>query len=321
MVETREKSCKTYIEDLADGGLKTMMPLEKILFAGESEFQEVEILETWFGKTLVTDGKTQSALLDEATYHEALVHPAMLKARTCKNVFIGGGGELATAREVLRHKSVERLVMVDIDETVVRMCEEHLPEWGQGATKDPRMDLIFGDAHAWLMNTHETFDVIIMDISDPIEAGPGICLYTKEFYEHVVTKLNPGGIFVTQAGIAEAAVLQKYPETTCWGPIYKTLSNVFSCVIPYHSQVFSFGGHWGFVMAFNGSEKEKKEWKNPEEGKIDKLIEDRIIGGADSFSFYDGETHLNLMSLSKISRNALEKDVRVMTIDNPVFMY
>jgi spermidine synthase len=113
-------------------------------------------------------------------------------------VFIGGGGELGTAREVLRHKSVESVTMVDIDKVVVRgggewsitmrtlllvaltvaplqvdVCREHLPSWGDGAADDPRLHLHYDDAKAYLDRTTDTFDVIVMDIADPIEAGPG----------------------------------------------------------------------------------------------------------------------------------------------------
>ena len=96
-------------------------------------------MESYFGTTLVTDGKTQSAEHDEFVYHESLVHPSLfwsgiLSSRSSsgsdgkvagpKSVFIGGGGELATAREVLRHNTVERLVMVDIDPEVVEVCKK-----------------------------------------------------------------------------------------------------------------------------------------------------------------------------------------------------
>lgn len=239
----------------------------------------------------------------------------------CKKVFIGGGGELATAREVLRHKNVERLVMVDIDEVVVKMCEKYMPEWGQNATKDPRMELIFDDAHDWLLHTDEKFDVIIMDISDPIEAGPGIRLYTKEFYEHVVEKLSPGGLFVTQAGVADPAVLNSNLNETCLGPIRNTLEAVFSCVIPYQVHILSFGGLWGFVMAFNGDDTDKAYWKNPKKEDIDRLIEENIIGGESVLDFYDGQTHKGIMALPKMTRKALENDKRIMTIENPVFMF
>ena len=114
---------------------------------------------------LITDGKTQSSEFDEFAYHEGLVHPALLKVASsgipARSVFIGGGGELATAREVLRHSSVERLVMVDLDEKIIEISREYLPEWGgEKVISDPRFRLVVGDAYSYLMETQETFDVI-----------------------------------------------------------------------------------------------------------------------------------------------------------------
>lgn len=103
------------------------MDLEQISFNAQSVFQKVQVIRTTaFGKTLVLDGKTQSTQFDEFVYHECLVQPAMLavgwslgpeKAREHKpkRAYIGGGGELATAREILRYDSIEEVVMVDLD--------------------------------------------------------------------------------------------------------------------------------------------------------------------------------------------------------------
>mmetsp|Transcript_13727 Transcript_13727/g.20978 ORF Transcript_13727/g.20978 Transcript_13727/m.20978 type:complete len:338 (-) Transcript_13727:170-1183(-) len=328
--EERAKSGFSFIEDLAAGGLQVSTPLKNIVFRGESEYQKVDIIETWFGKTLLTDGKTQSAKCDERIYHEALVHPALLKVKDCKSVFIGGGGELATAREVLKHSSVERVVMVDLDKVVVEMCQKWLPEWGNGATDDPRLDLIIGDAYAWMMNTDEMFDAIIMDISDPTEAGPGIKLYTQEFYSYAATRLNSGGVFVTQAGVAEPVIIATEHSNTCWGAINRTLDSVFDCAIPYYAQVLSFGGKWGYVMAFNQTEESRcestaaqasNEWRRPRDGLIDTLIEEKITGGKSALEFYDGDAHLGMTCLAKFVRHILGRDERLMTMENPVFMY
>jgi thermospermine synthase len=204
----RSKGVFKYVEDFAPG-LKLEMDLHSIHHTSISKFQEVQVIDSYFGRTLVTDAKTQSAEHDEFVYHESLVHPALfwsalLSKDGPKSVFIGGGGELATAREVLRHTSVERCVMVDIDPVVVDVCVKYLPEWGGQAVIDhPKMTYIVGDAHQYLMNTREKFDVIIMDISDPVEAGPGIALYTQEFYRRAAEVLNEEcGVFVTQAGSA-----------------------------------------------------------------------------------------------------------------------
>lgn len=168
-----------WFEEFVLPSLSMKMMMQNISFDQQSTFQRVQVVETQpFGKTLVLDGKTQSAARDEHVYHECLVHPAMLAHPNPKNVYIGGGGEFATAREVLRHKSVELCVMVDIDQVCCEICVEQLPEWSDGCTKDPRLEVHYEDAKAFLEKDDRLYDVIIMDIADPIEAGPGIALYT-----------------------------------------------------------------------------------------------------------------------------------------------
>jgi spermidine synthase len=329
----RAKSGFLYKEDVAPG-LTMEMELKRILISTSSPYQKVDVVETYFGKTLVTDGKTQSTEFDEFAYHESLVHPSLLKVSNSgsapKVVFIGGGGELATAREVLRHASVARVVMVDLDAKVVEVSEKYLPEWGgQSVLTDPRFELVIGDAYGYLLKTEEMFDVVIMDISDPIEAGPGVMLYTKEFYEHAVTRLNPNGVFVTQGGTAESipsAVVKVHDiDPSCFAPIYNTLKAVFHCVVPYTTHIPSFGGDWGFIMAFNDdgnpATDQERAWKIPDEDAVNALVHKQITGGSDALKFYDGTTHLRMFALTKPLRNYMAQDERIMTRENPIFMY
>ena len=271
-------------------------------------------------------------MFDEFAYHESLVHPALL--RVCasgnvpKRVFIGGGGELATAREVLRHASVEQVVMVDLDEKVVKLCQKFLPEWGGDAVANhPRLKLIFGDAYKYLMETKEKFDVVIMDISDPVEAGPGIALYTKEFYDHAVSLLSPNGVFVTQSGMADSVPFKSSEENSqdvmAYGPIRNTLATVFTETLPYSTHIPSFGGDWGFVMAFSPKETngDAIPWKRPDSETIDALIEKQIEGGSNALRHYDGETHLNMFALTKSLRKYLKDETRIMTKENPIYTF
>lgn len=294
ILKERNKSAFRYTEDIAPG-LKIDMNMHAILHTTLSEFQEVQVIDTYFGRTLVTDGKTQSAEHDEFVYHETLVHAPLFwsgilanKAGggAAKKVFIGGGGELATAREVLKHNTVERLVMVDIDPEVVKVCKKFLPEWGgEAVANHEKMELIMGDAHKYLMETDEKFDVIIMDISDPIEAGPGIALYTQEFYRRTAEVLTPNGVFVTQAGSADFVPhphafpvegSEDNTESSCYSPIMNTLATVFDHAIPYSVSIASFGEDWGFVMAFNGPPESARQLVDIMPEEIDSLIEERI---------------------------------------------
>jgi len=347
--DQRAKAGFKYSEDIAPG-LEVHMDLRKIHIRTLSEFQKIDVIETYFGKMLITDGKTQSAQSDEFAYHESLVHPPLIQSAILagaadggdvssnkpRSVFIGGGGELATAREVLRHRSVERVVMVDLDGKVIEVCKEYLPEWGgDQVANNPRLELIVGDAYAYLKDCKEQFDCIIMDISDPIEAGPGIMLYTQEFYQHCTTLLSPNGVFVTQAGVAESIppkhAVDGTNDTSCFGPIYNTLGSVFDCVVPYSSNIPSFGSDWGFCMAYNSKEA-VSSWTGIAPEALDSMIEERItdiesagkegnVGPTDVLMFYDGIAHKRMFALTKPLRQALKKDARIMTEANPVFMY
>jgi spermidine synthase len=147
------KSYKWFLDFLSpDEG--HMHGIETILFSKQTQFQRMEIIETKsYGRCLILDGKMQSSQADEFIYHEALVHPAMLSHPEPKRVFVVGGGEGATVREILRHKSVERVLMVDIDEDVVEGSKQYLPEWSQGAFDDPRVELRYMDARKYLEET------------------------------------------------------------------------------------------------------------------------------------------------------------------------
>mmetsp|Transcript_9443 Transcript_9443/g.57616 ORF Transcript_9443/g.57616 Transcript_9443/m.57616 type:complete len:333 (-) Transcript_9443:332-1330(-) len=179
---------RLWLEESIQEDLKWMYTVDNILHKEKSKFQDVELIESGpFGKVLLLDGKLQSAEADEFVYHESLVHPALLHHPNPKKVFIMGGGEGSTAREVLLHKSVEKVVMVDIDEVVVQFCKKHL-DANHEAFEDPRLKIMISDARKELIESVEDFDVIIGDLADPVYGGPCYQLYTQEFYETVVKK-------------------------------------------------------------------------------------------------------------------------------------
>jgi predicted membrane-bound spermidine synthase len=216
-----------------------------------------------------------------------------------------------------------------------------MPEWADGAWTDPRAEYHYEDAHAFIKADDRMYDVIIMDIADPIEAGPGICLYTEEFYKFAATRLSPGGVLVTQSGPGGMANAHE-----CFSTIHQTLRTAFDVVVPYTADVASFGSNWGFNLAFNmpGSEHtvptgfeatgEDRAVKAGEAGvaaqqavttkpcaEVDALIEERIAGGADALEFLDGVSWHGIMGIPKQVRKCLREEERHMSVANPVFMY
>jgi spermidine synthase len=299
-------SGKWYLETIFPD-LVSMLQVRQVLYSGQTAYQKVEVLDSRvYGRSLVLDGKTQSTERDEHIYHEALVHPAMLLHPGPRGVFIAGGGEGATLREVLAHKSVERVVMLDLDQEVVGICRRFLPQHHQGSFDDPRVELGHRDAREYLSNTSQTFDVMIMDLVDPLEAGPAYLLYTEEYYEIARSRLNPGGILVTQSG---PSGLLSYKE--CFTTIFKTLSSIFKYTVPAQAHIPAFVTLWGFTLASDSP------ILSPTDDEVDRLVEDRV---AKSLMFYDGETHRGMFALPKFLREGIQQEQRINRDSSPVFM-
>ena len=287
--------------------LAVMLQVRQVLYSGETAYQRVELLESAsFGRSLVLDGKTQSTERDEHIYHEALVHPAMLAHPRPLTVFIGGGGEGGTLREVLAHKSVERVVMLDLDQEVVDLCRRYLPQHHRGSFDDPRVELRHQDAREYLATGDERFDVMIMDLVDPLEGGTAYLLYTEEFYRIVKSRMTRGGVLVTQSG---PAGLLSYLE--CFTTIYHTLGKTFRHTGPYQAHVPSFQTLWGFMLA---SDSALPKYSN---GEVDSRVRERIN---QELKFYDGESHRNMFALPKLLRQGIRQEQRINRDSNPVFM-
>lgn len=243
-----EESSQLWYEEPFTEGLRFLYRVKKIIYRGRSKFQNIDILDLEsFGKTLFLDGKIQSAAIDEYIYHEALVHPAMLLHPEPKRVLILGGGEGATLREVLKHP-VEEVYMVDIDGELVEACKKYMSEWSDGAFEDERTRLIIDDARKFVFQTDKKFDVVISDLTEPIEEGPSKLLFTEEFYRKVSEILSTRGIIAVQSGSADPLY------GFFFGSVFKTLKQVFPEVKQYLTFIFSFQMPWGFTLAGKGLE-------------------------------------------------------------------
>jgi len=287
--------------------LSVMLKVRQIYYSGQTAYQKVEVLDSeLFGRSLILDGKTQSTERDEHIYHETLVHPAMLCNPEPKQAFIGGGGEGGTLREVLGHKSVKRVTMVDLDSEVVALCREYLPNHHKGSFDDPRTSLIHQDARSYLQNTSDYYDVIILDLVDPLEGGTAALLYTQEFYAIAKARLNPGGVLVTQSG---PAGLLNYTE--CFTTIFNTLGTVFDHTTATQVHIPAFQTLWGFTIASD------TPFPEASEDEVDSQIASRL---ASTLKYYDGVSHRNMLALPKFQREGLESEDRINKDSDPVFM-
>ena len=174
--------------------------VSRVLHREKTEHQDLILFENpRFGRMLMLDGITQLTEADEFIYHEMLAHVPIIAHGAAKRVLIIGGGDGGVAREVLRHASVDRLVQVEIDPGVIQFSKRYLPNVSAGAFDNPRMELVIADGAAFVAETTERFDVIIVDSTDPI--GPGEVLFTAEFYAACHRALASGGVLVTQSGV------------------------------------------------------------------------------------------------------------------------
>ena len=297
-----------WYSELVTPDLLMQYRISNIAYTGNTLYQAVDILDTeTLGRCLVLDGKTQSCEVDEHIYHECLVHPTLLCHGRARVVFIGGGGEGATLREVLRHKSIERVVMVDLDREVIELCRRFLPKHHKGSFDDPRVELRHEDARRYLASSDESFDVMIMDLVDPIEGGPSSLLYTQEFYQIVGERLKQGGVLVTQAG---PAGLLNYTE--CFTAVVRTLSTIFPRVEPYVVYVPSFVSLWGFALAHTDADAPTLAPSDIDQSLPQMLME--------PLRYYDGESHKGMFSLPRYLREGIEAEERIVKDDSPVFM-
>jgi spermidine synthase len=217
-----------------------------------------------------------------------------------------GGGEGATLREVLRYRTVTRALMVDIDGEVVEQCRRHLPEMHRGAFDDPRTELRHDDARAFLEETTERFDLVVVDLTEPLEEGPACRLFTREFYSLIKDRLTDRGALTMQAGMT------KVNEIFFFTAVYRTLKEVFPVVAPYQAFVSCYGTPWGFILAGKGADPRSF---SPQ--AVDGLIAERVTG---ELLYWDGQTHQHAFALPKFIRRALESQERVITDAHPLIV-
>ncbi|OGR84602.1 MAG: hypothetical protein A2901_04915 [Elusimicrobia bacterium RIFCSPLOWO2_01_FULL_54_10] len=284
--------------------------LKKILVKKKTKFQSAMIADTYsFGRCLILDGELQSAESDEFIYHEALIHPAFVTHPNPRRAVILGGGEGATLREILKHNTVTKATMVDIDGEVVDWCKKHMTSWHQGAFDRPRADVVIDDAKKYLEETSEKFDVIVSDLPSPVEAGPAQELYTVEFYRKLAQQLSPDGIFVLQAGSGSLLQIGLHLKLS------STLRKVFPIVRSYSTHIPSFDVPWAFLLCAQSPAQDPLRLTA---GETEKRLRAR---GVRPLSFYDGSTHEGLFRIPLHLRKMLDAEKGVISEGKPVYLF
>lgn len=261
--------------------------VKKYILSTKTQFQHVEIIDTCeSGRVVILDNKIQSAEADEFIYHETLVHPAMITHPNPNRVLILGGGEGATLREVLKHPTVRKVTMIDIDREFISLCKRYLKKWHKGSLDNSRAELIYDDALEYIKNTKSKFDVIIADISDPVEKGPAASMYTKKFYSSVKKVLMIDGIFVTHA-----TAIYYFPHKNFSIKVLKALTEIFPKADLYYEYIPSFGTLWAFTIGSLIYSPKKIS-----SALINQRIKERKL---ENLLYYGAEIHERLFKLPK----------------------
>lgn len=230
---------KTFFETLYEGYGQEFR-VDELLFEKRTEYQHLVIFRNEaFGRVMALDGIIQTTERDEFIYHEMLAHVPILAHGNVRRVLIIGGGDGAMLREVTKHHEIEKITQVEIDGEVLEISKRYLPDHAKGAFEDPRVHLTIDDGFHYVQSTSDSFDVIISDSTDPI--GPGGVLFTKEFYSFCHDRLNSGGVFVTQNGVAFTQLAEVASTAGFLKDIFADY-HFFSAAIPtYVGGIMAFG--------------------------------------------------------------------------------
>lgn len=226
-----------HYRDISAIGVNT----KAILHAERSPYQSIVVHETvGHGRLLTLDDMVMLTELDEFVYHDLLTHVPLCVHPDPREVLVVGGGDGGTTREVLKHAQVKRVIQCEIDERVTRVCQQFIPSVA-GFLDDPRVELVFADAAAYVKNNPGRFDAILVDSSEPI--GPAAALFTPSFLADLSQALRPGGVISCQAESPFYA-----PEVV--RELFAAARGSFAQVHGYYGVVPTYpGGGWVFCMA------------------------------------------------------------------------
>ena len=225
-----ENVSSLWIQNLVNGLSGQIIKVKQTLFCDASPFQKVEVYETYtFGKVLCLGGGIVLTETED-TYHEMMVHPALLMHSRPKTVCCIGGGDGGCLKELLKHPAIEKVSIVEIDTLVPETIKKFFPVLAEGFN-DQRTELIIDDGYHFLSSDEQQFDCILVDSFDP--GGPVQSLETTDFHQIVSRRLNPGGIAVFHTD--SPSVRSNYLRSTL-----QSVSPFFTTYNPYICHITSF---------------------------------------------------------------------------------
>ena len=218
--------------------------VKSTVFREKTKYQDLAVFDTYqYGRLLALDGVIMTTEADEFFYHEMITHVAMNTHPRPEQVLVIGGGDGGSVREVLKHPTVKRVVLAEIDEGVINASRQYLPTISAGLS-DQRVRIEITDGIVYVREHPNEFDVIIVDSTDPV--GPAVGLFAHEFYQGVFRALRTDGIMVAQT---ESPVVNKEMIKKIWG----NLKGVFPVTRMYLGIVPTYPtGLWSYTLGSKG---------------------------------------------------------------------
>jgi spermidine synthase len=254
-----------------------------------SAHQTIEVFDTpQWGKLFRLDGAYMTSEKDEFFYHEPIVHCAALAHEAPASALVIGGGDGGSSEELLKHPSIRRVVMAELDADVVRISRQYLGAVHRGAFDDPRLQVHIGDGFEFVRGLGERFDLVVLDLTDP--DTPAQRLYTREFFEMVKGTLNPGGAVTLHLGspVFDPPRVRR---------LLADLAAVFRIVRPMGLYIPLYGAYWGLAVASDSLDPRALD---------ESAIEARLAGrGIADLELYNGEMHRALFALPNFYRRLL----------------
>jgi len=255
-------------------------------------YQTLEVFDTpQWGRLFRLDGCYMTSERDEFFYHEAITHTAAIAHASPASALVIGGGDGGSTEELLKHPSMRRVVLAELDAEVVRVAREHLGAVHRGAFDDPRVDLRIGDGWATveaLAHDAQRFDIVVLDLTDP--DTPAHRLYTADFFRLLKRVMNPGAAVTLHVG----SPLYR-PDLV--GRLLRELASVFAIVRPLGLYIPLYGAYWGLCCASDALDP-----LSIDSATAERRLAERGIG---DLRYYNGDTHQGLFALPNFYRDLL----------------
>lgn len=211
-------------------------PVSRVVYRGKSPYQKILVFDSpVHGRILALDNRMMLSTREELYYHESIVHPIVQAHPDPRNVLVIGGGDGGTVLQLVKYPSIEKIIEVELDVEVVRVARKYFPRLASGY-KDPRVQLRFADGLKYLRETEESFDIIILDLTDPI--GPAKPLFEEPFFRLCSERLTKNGFLSNQSDSIY------FDLEDIVKPVYLAMSGVFPIVEWVSTPLTMYVGNW-----------------------------------------------------------------------------